>query len=250
MFNLLKARLHHGYQAIPDPLNASIHSSFPGLPAILRESREDFDAAARICPTGAIGDHCLDLGKCIFCGECTRRFPQTFVFNPNFRMASSKRDALVIRWDFQQQSCSIPAVEPNPILRKLCVRSFALRNVSAAGCNACELELGASSNVNFDMGRYGLEVVASPRHADALILTGPVSQNMEQALIKTWEAIPEPKVLILCGACAISGGMFANSEVISRKWLQTMQPALYIPGCPAHPLSIIHGLMSLLGRVK
>ena len=250
MFNLLKARIHHGYQAIPDPLNAAIHPSFPGLPAILRESPEDFTAAISLCPTGAIGDHSLDLGKCVFCGECARRFPQTFVFNPNFRMAASKRESLIIRWDSRQQSCTAPAVEVNNNLKKLCLRSFALRNVSAGGCNACELELGASSNVNFDMGRYGIEVVASPRHADALILTGPVSENMEQALMKTWEAIPEPKVLILCGTCAISGGLFTSSEAISRKWLQTTLPALYIPGCPAHPLSIIHGLMSLLGRVK
>lgn len=250
MFNLLKARIHHGYQAIPDPLNAAIHPSFPGLPTILRACSEDFSAAGSLCPTGAIGDNSLDLGKCVFCGECTRSFPATFAFNPNFRMASSRRESLIIRWDTQSNTCTAPAVEVNAALKKLCIRSFALRNVSAGGCNACELELGASSNVNFDMGRYGIEVVASPRHADALILTGPVSKNMEQALVKTWEAIPEPKVLILCGACAISGGSFVKSDAISRDWLQTMQPALYIPGCPAHPLSIIHGLMSLLGRVK
>ena len=100
------------------------------------------------------------------------------------------------------------------------------------------------------MGRYGLDVVASPRHADALILTGPVSANMAMALRETWEAIPEPKVLILSGTCAISGGIFNGSKALSREWLESITPALYIPGCPAHPLSIIHGLMSLLGRAK
>jgi len=141
-------------------------------------------------------------------------------------------------------------VSPHPVMAKVCRNSLALRNVSAAGCNACELELGACSNVNFDMGRYGLDVVASPRHADALILTGPVSANMAMALRETWEAIPAPKVLILSGTCAISGGIFNGSKALSREWLESITPALYIPGCPAHPLSIIHGLMSLLGRAK
>ncbi len=250
MFDLLKARLAHGYQAIPNPLKAAIHPSFPGLPAILRADAQDFTQAEQLCPTRAIGRYSLDMGKCCFCGECSRRFPDTFVFNPDYRMASSSREGLIIKWDAASQESTKPVVEVNAMLRNHFRRSFALRNVSAGGCNACELELGASSNVNFDMGRYGLEVVASPRHADGLILTGPVSANMAFALEQTWEAIPEPKTLILNGSCAISGGIFTGSEALDRQWLNTMQPALYIPGCPAHPLSIIHGIMSLLGRVK
>jgi Ni,Fe-hydrogenase III small subunit/ferredoxin len=250
MFNLLKARLKHGYQAIPDPLIAKINPSFPGLPQLLRADEEDFNQAASLCPTKAIGKYYLDLGRCCFCGVCQRCYPQTFVFNPDFRMAGSTRESLLIKWDAASNTSSVPSVLPNPALRKLFKRSFALRNVSAGGCNACELELGASSNVNFDMGRYGIEVVASPRHADGLILTGPVSTNMAGALKATWEAIPQPKALILSGACAISGGVFQDSNALERDWLSTLQPALYIPGCPAHPLSIIHGIMSLLGRVK
>ncbi|PKN72898.1 MAG: NADH:ubiquinone oxidoreductase [Candidatus Cloacimonetes bacterium HGW-Cloacimonetes-3] len=250
MFDLLKARLTHGYQAIPDPLKVAIHPSFPGLAVILGANEEDFDQAEQLCPTKAIGKFSLDMGKCCFCGECSRRFPDTFVFKPDYRMASSSREGLIIKWDKESQTCTKPVVEANAKLRKHFRRSFALRNVSAAGCNACELELGACSNVNFDMGRYGIEVLASPRHADALILTGPVSANMAFALQQTWEAIPEPKALILCGSCAISGGVFAGSEALNREWLNTMQPALFIPGCPAHPLSILHGIMSLLGRQK
>ncbi|MDD2227874.1 MAG: NADH:ubiquinone oxidoreductase [Candidatus Cloacimonetes bacterium] len=250
MFELLRARIAHGYQAIPNPLKAAIHPSFPGLPSILRADEHDFEAAEKLCPTGAIGKFSLDLGKCCFCGACSRKFPETFIFNPDYRISSSSRDGLVIKWDEGKQVSSVPIVEVNPMLNKQFRLSFALRNVSAGGCNACELELGASSNVNFDMGRYGLEVVASPRHADGLILTGPVSANMAYALGETWEAIPAPKVLILCGVCAISGGLFADSKAIDRSVLSGIQPSLYIPGCPAHPLSIIHGIMSLLGRVK
>lgn len=250
MFELLKARLGHGYQAISDPLNAKINSAFPGVPVFLRFSEEDFNAAREICPTKAISKDSLDLGKCCFCGECERQFPKTFKFSPDFRLSASTREGLIIRWDAVSQSSSRPEVEVNKELTRHFKRSFALRNVSAAGCNACELELGACSNVNFDMGRYGLEVVASPRHADALILTGPVSANMAFALRETWLAIPEPKALILSGVCAISGGVFAAGEALDRTWLTEQSPALFIAGCPAHPLSIIHGLMSLLGRVK
>jgi Ni,Fe-hydrogenase III small subunit/ferredoxin len=248
MFELIKARLGHGYQAIPNPLRASIHPSFPGLPRILRAHDGDFLSASELCPTHAITDNCLDLGKCNFCGLCQRQFPETYRFDPEFRMAATERESLKIRWLPEEESSSRPIVKKDEQLARLFGRSFALRNVSAAGCNACELELGASSNVNFDMGRYGLEVVASPRHADALIVTGPISQNMAFALKETWAAIPEPKALILCGCCAISGGVFAESEALDRSFLDTVKPSLYIPGCPAHPLSIIHGIMTLLGR--
>jgi Ni,Fe-hydrogenase III small subunit/ferredoxin len=250
MFELIKARIGHGYQAIPDPLKASIHPSFPGVPRFLRYDREDFARACEHCPTQAIGDGTLDLGKCTFCGLCVRQCPQTFDFRADFRLASSSREGLILRWDEARASSTLPMVEVNPQIAKRFRKSFALRNVSAGGCNACELELGASSNVNFDMGRYGIEVVASPRHADGLILTGPVSANMAYALQETWAAIPEPKALVLCGTCAISGGLFSGSDAVDRSWLQSVPAALYIPGCPAHPLSIIHGIMSLLGRVK
>lgn len=250
MFDLLKARLGHGYQAIPDPLKAAIHESFPGLPRILHPDRDAFASAAKFCPCQAISDLNIDLGKCNFCGECQRRFPSLISFEADFRMASSSREGLVISWSDEEQAGTIPKVIPDPCLGKLFGHSLALRNVSAAGCNACELELGACSNVNFDMGRYGLEVVASPRHADALIITGPISMNMARALQDTWDAIPEPKLLVLCGVCAISGGVFAEGNNLDRSFLDSVHPNLYIPGCPAHPLSIIHALLSLLGRVS
>jgi Ni,Fe-hydrogenase III small subunit len=122
-----------------------------------------------------------------------------------------------------------------------------LRSVSAGGCNGCEMEINALSNVNFDFGRYGIDVVASPRHADALVLTGPISANMAQALELAWQAMPEPKIVIAAGACAISGGVFAQSDALERDFLQRHPPALYVPGCPIHPLTFITGLMDLLG---
>ena len=239
MFELVKALYRHGYQAIPNPLQARINDHFPGRPKLSENA--DMALLASICPAQAIDEHALDIGKCSFCGACQRRYPEMISFLPDFRLGASNRQDLLLRPGQEYQS----RIEPvNPALLK---RSLALRNVSAGGCNACELELGASSNVNFDMGRYGIEIVASPRHADGLILTGPITRNMADALFDTWEAIPQPKYLVLCGSCAISGGIFANSSQLDRSFLKHNPAHLFIPGCPAHPLSIIHALTGMMG---
>ncbi len=241
MFELIKARFAHGYQAIANPIDVAINESFPGLP--LLNINADLDEISKVCPVNAIDKQGLDMGKCIFCGMCERTFPDHVTFSADYKMAADERDKLIIKpgqTDYRQNAITFRLPS---IFRK----SFALRNVSAAGCNACELELAASSNVNFDMGRYGIEVVASPRHADALILTGPVSINMEEALRSTWDAIPDPKFLILCGTCSISGGMFVNGNRLDRRWLCDQKAVLYIPGCPAHPLSILYGIYKIMG---
>ena len=127
-------------------------------------------------------------------------------------------------------------------------RSLKLRQVSAGGDNSCEMELGATGNVNFDMGRYGIEFVASPRHADGIVITGPVSENMSRALEICYEATPAPRLIILVGTDAISGGLFAGSPAIKRNFIENHHIDLYIPGNPAHPLTFINGLMDLLGK--
>jgi Ni,Fe-hydrogenase III small subunit len=239
MFHLLKARACHGYQAIPDPLKAKMDPAFPGFP-VIRENA-DLNLLNSVCPSKAFSVNGLDLGKCIFCGACSRAYPEQISFSANFRMAADSRDKLVVR----PGSKSMPAFDFR--LPRSFRRSFALRNVSAGGCNACEMELAASNNVNFDISRYGVEIEASPRHADALVLTGPISRSMALALSGTWQAIPEPKYLLLCGSCAISGGIFAESAAIDRTFLKLWKACLYIPGCPAHPLSIIHAITSIMG---
>lgn len=238
MFNLLKARLKHGYQAIPDPLTVGIDPAFPGLPELAKDA--DLVLLNALCPTKAFDSRGLDLGRCIFCGLCSRKYPEMISFTPNYKMAADSRDKLIMA----PGQTALPKMDF--ILPRRFRYSFALRSVSAAGCNACEMELSASNNVNFDISRYGVESVASPRHADALILTGPISCNMAEALGETWSSIPEPKYLILCGACAISGGLFAQSAAIDRAFLKDWQACLYIPGCPAHPLSIVSGLVSMM----
>jgi Ni,Fe-hydrogenase III small subunit len=134
-------------------------------------------------------------------------------------------------------------IDPN--IKTVFGKSLKLRQVSAGGDNSCEFELNACGNANFDMARYGIEFVASPRHADGLVVTGPISENMAEALKITWEAIPSPKLFILCGVDAISGGIFADSAALERSILKDVKVDLYIPGNPPHPLTIINGLLKL-----
>jgi Ni,Fe-hydrogenase III small subunit len=239
MFELIKARARHGYQAIPDPLTVKIHDSFPGRPEL--SDKADLAVLNSVCPSSAFTDQGLDLGKCVFCGACEREYPEWIKFWPDFKLGADSREKLIIN------PAQVKMPEIAAIGSRAFRHSFALRNVSAGGCNACELELGASTNVNFDMGRYGVEIVASPRHADALILTGPITKHMADALSDTWQAMPKPKFLILCGACAISGGIFAESDQLDRSFLKHWPPSLYIPGCPVHPLSIVHAIHQFMG---
>jgi len=123
-----------------------------------------------------------------------------------------------------------------------------LRQVSAGGDNSAEMELNACGNVNFDMGRYGIEFVASPRHADGLVITGPVTENMADALKICYEAVPDPKIVILAGTPAISGGMYLSNPSINRSFLDKIHIDLYVPGNPPHPLTFINGILDLIGR--
>jgi Ni,Fe-hydrogenase III small subunit len=134
--------------------------------------------------------------------------------------------------------------------RRLFGRSLKLREVSAGSCNGCDLEIQALGNIVFDWSRFGIQIVASPRHSDGLIVTGPVSRNMELALRKTYEAVPDPRLVIAVGACALSGGVFAGSPAVCGGVAPMIPVDLYIPGCPPHPLTILDGILRLLNRLK
>jgi Ni,Fe-hydrogenase III small subunit/NAD-dependent dihydropyrimidine dehydrogenase PreA subunit len=205
---------------------------------------------AEVCPTDAISiwesGPRIDLGSCLFCTECTLACPAGAVtYTPDFRLASRTREGLVVSGKAVQLAEALDAKA-----RRLFGRSLHLRQVSAGGCNACEADINVLSTIVFDLSRFGIQVVASPRHADGLIITGPVTENMRLALQKTYEATPSPKIVIAVGACAISGGPFAGHPEQHNGADRTVPVDLYIPGCPPHPLTILDGILRLLGRLE
>lgn len=246
MFDALKVRFSQGRQYIVD-VRKAVPRGFRGRPVIEEGACEaTCRTCADVCPTQAISLNPvrIDLGRCIFCNECALACPEKKIrFTPEVKMASATREGLVVKAGDAEPS----PVQVSAALRELFGRSLKLRSVSAGGCNGCELELNAMANVNFDFGRYGIDWVASPRHADAVVLSGPLTRNMADALDLCYAGVPEPKFVIAFGACAISGGPFAGSEALDRRFLDKFAPSLYVPGCPPHPLTFVNGLLDLLG---
>jgi Ni,Fe-hydrogenase III small subunit len=190
----------------------------------------------------------VDLGRCLFCPSCVEACPEGAVrFTRDYRLSARSREALLVAGDAPLLAEAVAAE-----VRAVLGRALRLRQVCAGGCNGCEAELNASGNVQFDLSRFGVQFVASPRHADGIVVTGPVSENMRVAALKTWEATPEPRVVIAVGACAISGGVFRDSPVQSNGLLGVPEiPVdLWVPGCPPHPITFMDGVLRLLGRVS
>jgi len=247
MIRTIQILRHQGKQYIPDLARAVVPGIFRGRPEI-SSVKVDSAALAEVCPTGAIAAQpvSIDLGKCTFCGECARLYPEKIRFTTDYKIATNERNRLIIT-----EGSTSPITLNNELIRVEIRRIFSgslkLRQVSAAGDNSCELELNACGNVNFDMGRFGIEFVASPRHADGIVITGPISKNMAGPLQMTYDATPAPKLIILAGTDAISGGIFEGSPALDRKFVQQNRIDLYVPGNPSHPLTFINGLTDLLG---
>jgi len=204
------------------------------------------------CPTDALtfgggsdATLSLDLGRCIFCAECASACKNKAIsFTNDFRLSARNRRDLTISGN---ELALVKQLDKK--MRALFGRSLKLREVSAGGCNACEADTNVLSTLFFDLGRFGIQFVASPRHADGLFITGPVTGNMELALKKTYAAIPEPKLVIAAGACAVSGGLFRDHPETLNGADSILPVDLYIPGCPPHPLTILDGLLRLLGKL-
>lgn len=252
MLQVIQARLLQGHRTIAFPqAEPVVPDRLRGLPR-LDPSRcpDTCRRCAEACPVECVrhedGRLTLDLGQCLFCGACQRACPNgALAFTTGYSLATRRRDDLVLQGQELQRAEAL-----GKDLRRLFGRSLKLRQVSAGGCNGCEVDINVLGTPVFDMGRFGLQVVASPRHADALIVTGPVSENMRLGLLKTYEAMAAPKLVIACGACAISGGPFRDHDEVHNGVGSLLPVDLFIPGCPPHPITILDGLLRLLGRSR
>jgi Ni,Fe-hydrogenase III small subunit/ferredoxin len=253
MFDLLRTRIRQGYRTIsfPDGEPPVLPGRFRGHP-IIDQARctEGCSECANACPTGAISLLPVlevDLGRCLFCAECATACPTgALSYGGDYRLAARAREDLRVS---QEQGVRL-ASALDARSRRLFGRSLKFRQVSAGGCNGCESEVNVLSTVVWDLGRFGIQIVASPRHADGLIITGPVTENMRLALQQTYEAVAPPKLVVAVGACAVAGGPYVDHPEVHDGADGVVPVDLYVAGCPPHPLTILDGLLRLLGRIE
>ena len=251
MLSIIRERFRQGHRTSKYPQEAPVlPERFRGRP-IIEKSKcpQGCQECLERCPFGALtlqdGGLQLDLGRCLFCPECAAACPHGALrFSTDHRLAASQRQDL---WQGENEAQLATALHARML--RLFGRSLKLRQVSAGGCGACEADINVLGTLVYDLGRFGIQFVASPRHADGLLVTGPVTENMRTALLDTYAAVPAPKIVIASGACAIAGGPFRNSPEVHNGIGDLLPVDLYIPGCPPHPYTVLDGLLRMLGRL-
>lgn len=280
MFRILQKTISTGIVTTAYPgAPAQISQHFRGRPSFNFEKWKDARSGAEVCPTGAIsvsdkGDArtvTVDYGLCVFCGLCAEASSDEAVrITQEFELATAERQNLVLTAEYElntdrthrqllaahRGSRNVGGNVENigqkarEKIHKLLGRSLSIREVDAGSCNGCELEIVALNNPIYDIERFGIHFVASPRHADMLLVTGPVTRNMELALLKTYRAMPEPKVVVAVGACGISGGIFGQNYASLGGVDNVLPVDVYIPGCPPRPQALLHGILLAVGRLR
>jgi len=257
MFDIIRSRLTQGYRTMKYPHGPApeLPEQFVGKPEIqINKCKNNCEfKCINVCPTGALNTIninnekkiSLDMGKCLFCKACQNSCSHHAInFSRDYKLSTFTREGLVIKENDIPKSCT-----SNEKIKKMFGRSLKLRQVSAGGCNACEADTNVLNTLAWDLDRFGIQFVASPRHADGLFITGPVTQNMKKALLKTYEAVASPKIVIAAGACAISGGPYIGHKEVCDGVTDILPVDLFIPGCPPHPLTILDELLGFLDLI-
>ncbi len=249
MWGVIVNRLKQGFRTLSYPKEIpSFPKRFRGRPVICTaETQFSIDKVKDPLEAVVMGaKSAVDIGKCLFNEDMKAVCSKGILnYSQDHRMAVSKREDLILHDDEIKLAAAL-----DEKTKRIFGRSLKLREVCAGSCGGCDAEIQAMGNVVFDLSRFGIQFVASPRHADGLMITGPVTKNMELALKKTYEAVPHPKIVIAVGACAISGGPFAGGREVHNGVDSLIPVDLYIPGCPPHPLTILDGLLRLLGKLE
>jgi Ni,Fe-hydrogenase III small subunit/formate hydrogenlyase subunit 6/NADH:ubiquinone oxidoreductase subunit I len=270
MFKILQKTWQCGIVTLPYPDRPALVSEhFRGRPEFDFERWRDARPAAEACPTGAIAVNdqgasrqvTVDYGLCIYCGQCADASPEAVRVTRDFELATRDRASLISTAEYaltpegtHERLAGLNSSSPagprlQAAIHKVLGRSLAIRQVDAGSCNGCELEIVALNNPVYDIERFGIHFVASPRHADMLLVTGPVTRNMELALRKTCAAAPDPKVVVAVGACGISGGIFGKNYASLGGVDEVIPVDVYIPGCPPRPEALLHGILLAVGRL-
>ena len=279
MFKILKKTAQTGLVTIDYPQRpAVLPEQFRGTPRFGFDGWRDARPAAEVCPTEAISIReadsarqvTIDYGLCIFCGQCAEADRSGAVrMVPHFELAACARGDLAVTAEYALNTDGtqgeLKAVRPGSApettpmrlerkvqsrIRQVLGRSLAIREVDAGSCNGCEVEITALLNPVYDLERLGIHFVASPRHADMLLVTGPVTRNMELALLKAYHATPDPKVVVAVGACGISGGIFGQNYATLGGVDQAIPVDAFIPGCPPRPHALLYGILLAVGRIE
>ena len=239
--------------------------AFRGAPAIRPGASFADLAPPEVCPSGAIGApeggrYAIDLARCVFCGRCASGAPDGPIhMSRDFELSARRREDLLVAARRDQQGVTVPDQHPGGAeletrvrseIRRVLGRSLHLRHLDSGSCNACDWELSALLGPFYDCRRLGIDFVASPRHADGVIVTGPVTRNLEVAVARTYLAVPEPRLVIAVGACACSGGIVGRGYASAGGVGEVLPVDVYIPGCPPRPEAILFGILVALGRLE
>lgn len=241
---------------------AALPEYYRGAPQIRQGSTFSNLPLPPICPSGAIDSgssdrpYSIDLGRCLFCGRCSETPESSAIeLGRQVELAVRKRERLIVQVEVDRGGHAVSHYLP-PSAEKVAEQiaktlggSLHLRHLDAGSCNACDWELNALLNPVYDIRRLGIDFVASPRHADGVIVTGAVTRNLEQAVRRTYEAVPEPRVVIAVGACACSGGIVGKSYASAGGIAEILPVDVFIPGCPPRPEAILFGILLAIGRV-